>query len=36
MLQDMEQRLQETAAQHNRWDNDRKQLDQKLRDTSEQ
>ncbi len=36
MLQEMEQRLQESADQHNRWDNERKQFDQRLRDTSEQ
>jgi hypothetical protein len=36
MLQEMEQRLQESSDQHNRWDTERKQFDQRLRDTTEQ
>jgi hypothetical protein len=36
MLQEMEQRLQESLDQNNRWDNERKQVDEKFRDISEQ
>jgi hypothetical protein len=32
----MEQRLQESLDQNNRWDNERKQFDEKFRDISEQ
>lgn len=36
MLQEMEQRIQDLTAQNTRWDNERKQFDQQIRDTNEQ
>jgi hypothetical protein len=36
MLQEMEQRLQDSLDQNNRWHNERKQFDQRLQDTNEQ
>jgi hypothetical protein len=36
MVQEMEQRLQETIDQNSHWTNERTQLDQQLRDTKEQ